>query len=80
MRVAELFEVFAWICDSCGTMNYVHPVIKVISEEQLNNEYNARSEDGGGAIVETHPSIVVCPLCKESFQTAHIQEEQDDNV
>lgn len=78
MRIAQLLEAYAWICDSCGIMNYVHPVLRHMTEQQLNEEYSASTEGGDGAYVEVPPSIVVCPHCKESFGSVVIHESNQD--
>ncbi len=49
-------------------MHHVHPVIYNPTQEEL--EAIMEEMDIEGEIeVYKHPSIVVCPLCKESFQT-----------
>lgn len=78
MRKVELMDAFAWACGSCGKMNYVHAVADYISEEQFNEEFNACTPEGTGAFIERPPTLVVCPLCKESFQTTLEEMEELD--
>ncbi len=56
-------------------MNYCHPVITRLTEEQ---EDELREAMGIGSFEEGDfvqaPSIVVCPHCKESFETNLDQE------
>lgn len=80
MRSVVLTGAFAWICDSCGVMNYCHTVEQLFSEEDFVNTFGYGTPGGAGAYVEKPPSIVVCPLCKESFETEleEIEELEDD--
>jgi rubrerythrin len=81
LRVAQLLDAYAWVCDSCGIMNYVHPVIRHVTEEQLQEQFDTTTDEGIGAYVESPPSIVVCPHCKECFESVLIHEHgQDDDA
>lgn len=70
MRKAQLIPTFSWICESCGAMNHCHHVITRLTEAE---EQALREEYGIGQFEEGEftqaPSIVVCPHCKESFET-----------
>lgn len=51
-------------------MNHVHPVIYKLTEEQAEEAMEILEVDNADDIAAiSHPSIVVCPLCKESFET-----------
>jgi hypothetical protein len=69
MRKAMLTDAFAWVCDSCGHMNYSHTVEQFYTEEEFFSRFKTHTPDGEGAYVAKPPSIVVCPLCRESFET-----------
>ena len=70
MRKAILGHAYYWICESCGAMNHVHPVIETLSEEQRAAFAEFLEIDANEPVEALrHPSIVVCPLCKESFET-----------
>jgi hypothetical protein len=70
MRKAILTESFAWVCESCGAMNHVHAILLPLTPEQLQEIMESIEIDDDAEISAiTHPSIVVCPLCKESFET-----------
>ena len=79
MKKVILQDAFAWICESCGKMNYSHPVADRMSEEDLNEVLNVCSPDGDGAYVERPPTIVACSLCRESFETEMEYLEELDN-
>ncbi len=76
MRNVRLTDAFSWICESCGVMNFNHPVCDHLTEKEFNELFNAHSQDGNGAYIERPPTIVVCPLCRESFETEleHLEE------
>jgi transcription elongation factor Elf1 len=69
MRKVLLQNAFAWVCDSCGKMNYIHATQDYLTEEQFIKLFEQGTPGGEGAYIDTAPSIVVCPLCKESFET-----------
>lgn len=69
MRSVVLTEAFAWVCNSCGAINYSHCVEQFLSEEEFELEFGSNSPGGQGVYLTKPPSIVVCNLCKESFET-----------
>lgn len=70
MRKAILNQSFSWVCESCGAQHHVHPVVHTATKEELAAIMEAMQiEDAKEIELYRHPSIVVCPLCKESFET-----------
>ena len=49
-------------------MHHIHPVIYNPTQEEMEAIMEEIDVEGDIEIYK-HPSIVVCPLCKESFET-----------
>lgn len=81
MRKAILNQSFSWICESCGAQHFVHPVVHNATKEEKAAIMELMQIEGAEDIeLYRHPSIVVCPLCRESFETELDQEEMFDDT